>query len=109
MIGFRHFTNLVEGRFLRWNATRPRKVLFVDGTLPAPVLQQRLKAIISGLPAGGGDKECAIFLGSKRHVRSESGIYITGGLERAERVSPALKRNLNCFDDARPEGARSPA
>ena len=40
------------GTFLRWNAARPGKVLFVDGELPAPVLQQRLKAIVSGLPAG---------------------------------------------------------
>lgn len=39
------------GTFLRWSAARPRRVLFVDGELPAPVLQQRLKAIISGLPA----------------------------------------------------------
>jgi hypothetical protein len=41
-------------------------------------------------------------------VRSESGIYITGGLERAKRVTPALKRDLNCFDDARPKGLAPP-
>jgi putative DNA primase/helicase len=39
------------GSFLRWSAPRPRRVLFVDGELPAPVLQQRLRAIVSGLPA----------------------------------------------------------
>lgn len=38
------------GRFLRWFAPRPRRVLFVDGELPAPVLQQRLRTIVSGLP-----------------------------------------------------------
>ena len=38
------------GTFLRWSAPRPRQVLFVDGELPAPVLQQRLRAIVSGLP-----------------------------------------------------------
>ena len=38
------------GSFLRWSAPRPRRVLFVDGELPAPVLQQRLRAIVAGLP-----------------------------------------------------------
>ncbi|HWY69641.1 MAG TPA: AAA family ATPase [Terriglobales bacterium] len=38
------------GNFLRWSAPRARRVLFVDGELPAPVLQQRLRTIVSGLP-----------------------------------------------------------
>jgi putative DNA primase/helicase len=38
------------GRFLRWHAPRPRRVLFVDGELPAPVLQQRLRSVVSGIP-----------------------------------------------------------
>lgn len=38
------------GHFLRWRAPRARRVLFVDGELPAPVLQQRLRAIVTGLP-----------------------------------------------------------
>jgi hypothetical protein len=33
------------GEFLRWRAPQPRKVLFVDGELPATTLQQRLSAI----------------------------------------------------------------
>ena len=38
------------GNFLQWAAPRARHVLFVDGELPAPVLQQRLRTIVSGLP-----------------------------------------------------------
>ena len=38
------------GNFLRWIAPRARRVLFVDGELPAPVLQQRLRTIVYGLP-----------------------------------------------------------
>ena len=38
------------GSFLRWSAPRSRRVLFVDGELPASVLQQRLRAIVAGLP-----------------------------------------------------------
>jgi putative DNA primase/helicase len=39
------------GSFLRWNATRARRVLYVDGELPASILQQRLRSIIAGLDA----------------------------------------------------------
>lgn len=38
------------GTFLRWNATKPRKVLFVDGELPASTLQQRIRSIEAGIP-----------------------------------------------------------
>jgi putative DNA primase/helicase len=38
------------GAFLRWTAPRARRVLFVDGELPAQVLQQRLRTIVAGLP-----------------------------------------------------------
>lgn len=37
------------GRFLRWNATRPRKVLYVDGELAASTLQERVKKVLVGL------------------------------------------------------------
>ena len=38
------------GSFLRWKADRPRRVLLVDGELPATTLQQRLKSIEEGVP-----------------------------------------------------------
>ena len=39
--------------FLRWSAPKPRKVLFVDGELPASTLQQRIRSIEAGLPGNG--------------------------------------------------------
>lgn len=35
------------GDFLRWRAEKPRGVLFIDGEMPARVLQERLAAIVS--------------------------------------------------------------
>lgn len=34
---------------LRWNAPRPRKVLYIDGEMQAATMQKRIKAIIKGL------------------------------------------------------------
>jgi putative DNA primase/helicase len=36
------------GSLLRWNAPRPRRVLYVDGEMPLPDLQARLDLIIAG-------------------------------------------------------------
>lgn len=38
------------GTFLRWNAPKPRRVLFIDGELPATTLQQRIRSIQAGIP-----------------------------------------------------------
>ncbi len=40
--------------FLRWKASKPRRVLFVDGELPASTLQQRLHSLQAGM------KECVM-------------------------------------------------
>jgi hypothetical protein len=37
------------GNFLNWKADKARKVLFIDGEMPAPALQDRLTAIIASL------------------------------------------------------------
>jgi putative DNA primase/helicase len=37
--------------FLRWRAPKPRKVLYVDGEMPAVTMRERLAAIISGMDA----------------------------------------------------------
>lgn len=37
------------GAFLRWTAQRPRRVLYVDGELPAKTLQERSAMILAGL------------------------------------------------------------
>jgi KaiC/GvpD/RAD55 family RecA-like ATPase len=36
-----------SGKFLNWQATRKMRVLFIDGEMPASVLQQRLTAIMA--------------------------------------------------------------
>ena len=38
------------GSFLRWKAAKARKVLFLDGELPATTLQQRITSIKAGIP-----------------------------------------------------------
>ena len=40
------------GSFLGWSAAEPRRVLYIDGEMPAADMQKRLKAIAAGL---GGD------------------------------------------------------
>jgi hypothetical protein len=39
------------GRFLRWHASAPRKVFYIDGEMPAAALQERL----AGIVVAGGD------------------------------------------------------
>lgn len=38
------------GAFLRWRAPRPRRVLVIDGEMPAVTLQERLAAIVAAAP-----------------------------------------------------------
>ncbi len=38
------------GTFLRWRAPEARRVLFIDGELPATTLQQRIRSIRAGVP-----------------------------------------------------------
>jgi putative DNA primase/helicase len=35
------------GEFVRWRATRPRRVLYIDGEMPAAALQERYAAIVA--------------------------------------------------------------
>lgn len=39
------------GGFLRWKASRPRRVLYIDGEMPAKALQERINALVE---ASGG-------------------------------------------------------
>jgi putative DNA primase/helicase len=39
-------------RFLRWSAPRPRRVLYVDGELPASTIRDRLAMILGGMEEG---------------------------------------------------------
>jgi putative DNA primase/helicase len=39
------------GAFLRWRAPKPRRVLYVDGEMPAVTMRERLASIIAGMEA----------------------------------------------------------
>ncbi len=41
------FAVATGGLFLKWSALRPRKILYVDGEMPASVMQERLKRLSS--------------------------------------------------------------
>ncbi len=47
------------GAFLKWKAEKPRRVLFIDGEMPASTLQERLKGITE---TSGPNLEAADFL-----------------------------------------------
>src|SRR5271166_3871052 len=38
----------VGGAFLGWRATKPRRVLYLDGEMPGRTMQERLAAIVGG-------------------------------------------------------------
>jgi RecA-family ATPase len=44
------YTVAEGGSFLRWHAPEPRKVLYIDGEMPASALQERLNAIQTASP-----------------------------------------------------------
>lgn len=46
-LGFAHAVSC-GGSFLRWKAPKPRRVLYVDGEMPAVAMQERLQLILYG-------------------------------------------------------------
>jgi hypothetical protein len=44
------FALATGGQFLKWRAPRPRRVLLIDGEMPAATLQERLASIIASSP-----------------------------------------------------------
>lgn len=52
------FAVATGGQFFTWKAPRPRRVLYIDGEMPARTMQERLAVIVStSEPAGGFDPE----------------------------------------------------
>ena len=45
------------GSFLRWKASKPRRVLIIDGEMPGAALQSRLSAIMAGSPCDDVDPD----------------------------------------------------
>jgi putative DNA primase/helicase len=44
--------------FLKWRAPKPRRVLLIDGEMPAAALQERLAGIVAGNPQAVVDSDC---------------------------------------------------
>ena len=49
-------------RFLRWSAAKARRVLYVDGEMPAATMRERLASIIAGQPPDAPDMPSPDFL-----------------------------------------------
>ncbi|WP_439402672.1 AAA family ATPase [Bradyrhizobium sp. DASA03068] len=49
--------------FLRWNAPKPRRVLLIDGEMPASALQERLASIVAGTTVEPEDDMLRILAG----------------------------------------------
>lgn len=45
------------GRFLRWTAPRARRVLYLDGELPAKTMQERSAMVLAGIEGDGPDPD----------------------------------------------------
>src|SRR5262249_16076822 len=51
------FAVATGSNFLKWKAPRPRRVLLIDGEMPAAALQERLPSIIASAPEAQLDPE----------------------------------------------------
>jgi len=51
------FAVATGSKFLRWNAPKPRRVLLIDGEMPAAALQERLACIVASAPNGPFDPD----------------------------------------------------
>jgi putative DNA primase/helicase len=49
-------------KFLKWSAPKPRRVLLIDGEMPAAALQERLASIIAGSPGAELNSENIMIL-----------------------------------------------
>lgn len=45
------------GKFLKWQAEKPRKVLYIDGEMPGAAIKERLAAIVRSCPEGAEPPE----------------------------------------------------
>lgn len=45
------------GKFLKWSAEKPRRVLYVDGEMPGAAIKERLAAIVKSCPEGAEPPE----------------------------------------------------
>lgn len=72
----------------RWHCTKPRKVLFVDGEMPAATLQERFASIITGM---GGEINHINNLQIITHDLQESGITDLSTVEGQQYIEEHLE------------------
>jgi putative DNA primase/helicase len=71
-------------KFLKWSASRPRRVLLIDGEMPAAALQERLASIVASAPGVELDPE---------NIRILAGDLIEGGIGNL--ASPEVQSELD--------------
>ena len=76
-------------QLLRWNAPRPRRVLYVDGEMPLVSLQERLRTISIGLDAGIPDDAFRILAADN----TENGLSL--GSEEGQKALEPLLRDVD--------------
>lgn len=89
------------GEFLRWQAPKPRGVLYLDGEMPAKMMQERLKAIVAAHLAPRPMQEQAASTHRIRSTERFSGrqgknytVKGKGGLIREVLISDELAKQL---------------
>jgi len=60
------------GTFLRWKADRPRRVLLVDGEMPAELMQERIRTMIAGADKPVSDPDMFRILSMDRQALGQS-------------------------------------
>jgi putative DNA primase/helicase len=74
-------------KFLKWQAPKPRRVLLVDGEMPAATLQERLASIVTGAPIEPDQNALKILPGD---LIEEGGIGNLGSREVQDELEPWL-------------------
>jgi putative DNA primase/helicase len=72
------------GCFLRWKAPSPRKVLYIDGEMPAVAMQERLAALVNGSPGPEPDPGAFSLITPDLQERGIPDLATVGGQEAIE-------------------------
>ena len=79
------------GSFLGWQAPRPRRVLVVDGEMPAVALQERMAAIVAAAPD--------ILLVTTTGLESVGGVDGLLAIPGIDQTPAAANRQVVAFED----------
>lgn len=76
-------------KFLRWTAPRPRRVLLIDGEMPAASLKERLVSVVAGVTEAEADSDALKVLAGD--LIEEGGIGNLASPEAQAELDPWLK------------------